>query len=109
MSEVKVTRLKLHNIMLNYSDLEEKKSRVHDFLNEIFNTDNDEKVSQKLIKYTQNNFFSPYIRFWKKCSRCNKIFLTKYQHRRNSLLLLQYYAFQILLLLQVENVRKAVR
>ena len=81
MCEVNVTRLALHTMMLNCSKAEDKKNCVLHFLKRTFHVTGqhgDEEAEKKFEEHIRSNFFVPYFKFWKECSRNNVIFVKKH-------------------------------
>ncbi|EFA12562.1 hypothetical protein TcasGA2_TC004191 [Tribolium castaneum] len=75
-----ITRLQLHNIMMEFShnSLDIRKKQVLDFLKERFCTNGDEEAIEALVSFTRNSFFAPYFRNWQNVDRNNNRFLKKY-------------------------------
>lgn len=80
MSYIKITRLMLHRKIRDCKSesAEVKKSAVLEHLKNVFNTNGDNNATKALEKYVREQFFAPYFRLWKACSRTEKIFVDKH-------------------------------
>lgn len=76
--QVKITRMMLHEIMIKY-DHNERQDRVLEYLNEVFLTNGDTKATKDIEIFTKTQFFAPYIKRWRECSRNNVRFMQKYR------------------------------
>lgn len=74
---IKVTRMMLHEKMLEYREepVEKRKNRVVEFLKESFRTNGNPMATKDLTQFMSQQFFAPYLKRWQDCSRTNSRFL----------------------------------
>lgn len=80
---IKVTRMMLHEKMLEYREepVEKRKNRVVEFLKESFRTNGNPMATKDLTQFMSQQFFAPYLKRWQDCSRTNsRFYVTPHLH-----------------------------